>query len=65
VGQWVCICFGVTASSILVWLTFRLNTRYGEHGLMKRMAKRQHPRYLINRRPVFGLFGCTRKEDAL
>lgn len=34
VDQWVCIAFGVAAASVLVWLTFRLNTRYGEHGLM-------------------------------
>jgi len=35
VDQWVCIAFGVAAASVLVWLTFRLNARYGEHGLMK------------------------------
>ena len=32
VDQWVCIAFGVAAASVLVWLTFRLNARYGEHG---------------------------------
>lgn len=41
VDQWVCIAFGVAAASVLVWLTFRLNTRYGEHGLMKLLAARQ------------------------
>lgn len=50
VDQWVCIAFGVVADSVLVWFTFNLNARYGEHGLMKLLAKRQHPRYLINRR---------------
>jgi len=50
IDQWVCIGFGVIAASALVWLTFNLNARYGEHGLMKLLAKRQHPRYLINRR---------------
>lgn len=34
VDQWVCIAFGVAAASVLVWLTFRLNARYGEHGLI-------------------------------
>ena len=29
------LAFGVAAASVLVWLTFRLNTRYGEHGLMR------------------------------
>ena len=34
VSQWVCIGLGVTAASAVVWLTFRLNAMYGEHGLM-------------------------------
>ena len=50
--QWVCIAFGVAAASVLVWLTFRLNTRYGEHGLMKLLAARRHPRYLLNRKSL-------------
>ena len=52
VDQWVCIAFGVAAASVLVWLTFRLNARYGEHGLMKLLAARRHPRYLLNRKSV-------------
>lgn len=52
VDQWVCIAFGVAAASVLVWLTFRLNTRYGEHGLMKLLAARRHPRYLLNRKSL-------------
>ena len=52
VDQWVCIAFGVAAASVLVWLTFRLNARYGEHGLMKRLAARRHPRRIIHRRSI-------------
>lgn len=52
VDQWVCIAFGVAAASVLVWLTFRLNARYGEHGLMKLFAARRHPRYLLNRKSL-------------
>ena len=52
VDQWVCIAFGVAAASVLVWLTFRLNARYGEHGLMKLLAARRHPRYLLNRKSL-------------
>ena len=52
VDQWVCIAFGVAAASVLVWLTFRLNARYGEDGLMKLLAARRHPRYLINRKSL-------------
>ncbi len=52
IDQWVCIAFGVAAASVLVWLTFRLNARYGEHGLMKLLAARRHPRYLLNRKSL-------------
>lgn len=63
VSQWVCIGFGVIAASVLVWLTFRLNARYGEFGLMKLMARKQHPRYLINRKVPRSLFQKVRKEE--
>ena len=33
VNQWVCIGTGVVSASVLVWQTFALNRRYGEHGL--------------------------------
>ena len=52
VDQWVCIAFGVAAASVLVWLTFRLNARYGEHGLMKLFAARQHPRRILSRKRI-------------
>ena len=48
VSQWICIGFGVTAASALVWLTFHLNAKYGQYGLMKLAAVKYHPRYIIN-----------------
>ena len=60
VNQWICIIFGVSAASILVYGTFHLNTKYGEHGLMKAQARRNHPRYVINRRTVPRLFNQLR-----
>ena len=48
-SQWFCIGFGVTAASALVWLTFHLNAKYGQFGLMKLTAVKYHPRYIINR----------------
>ena len=53
INQWVCIGLGVSSASLLVWQPFALNRRYGEHGLMKRMANRNHPRFLINRRKPY------------
>ena len=63
IDQWICIGFGVASSSVLVWQTFALNARYGEHGLMKLGATRSHPRYLINRRRITRLFKRQRKEE--
>lgn len=64
VDQWICIGFGVIAASALVWLTFKLNQKYGEHGLMKMMAKRQHPRYLINRHNSCRFFHIIKRKEA-
>ena len=62
VNQWICIIFGVTAASVLIYGTFHLNTKYGEHGLMKAQARRNHPRYVINRRNFSRLFTQKKKE---
>ena len=48
----VCIGTGVTLGTTLVWLTFRLNARYGAHGLMKAAAARYHPRRIIHRKRI-------------
>lgn len=61
-NQWICIGFGTVSASVLVWLTFKLNRRYGEHGLMKLLAKRQHPHFLINHKVTHRLFRSKRKE---
>ena len=63
INQWICIGFGVVTASVLVWATFALNEKYGEHGLMKLGATRSHPRYLINRRRITRLFKRKRKEE--
>ena len=64
IGQWICIGFGVCAASVLVWLTFSLNAKYGEHGLMKVQARRSHPKYLINRRNIPRLFKQKERKNA-
>ena len=63
VNQWVCIGTGVVSASLLVWQTFALNRRYGEHGLMKRMANRHYPRFLINRRKPYQMIKNQVKEE--
>lgn len=64
VDQWVCIGFGVIAASVLVWLTFNLNAKYGEHGLMKLLSARQHPRFLINRKNSRRFFRTHKRKEA-
>lgn len=56
ISQWVCIGFGVIAASLLVWQTFALNAKYGQHGLMKVQARSSHPKYIINRCKIPKLF---------
>ena len=53
VSQLVCLSFGAVSGTLAVWLTFRMNARYGEHGLMKMLAEKRHPRYLSARRRIF------------
>ena len=62
VNQWLCIGFIVSASLLLVWQTFRLNARYGTHGLMKAAARKRHPRYVLNRLKIPRLFTKNKKE---
>ena len=62
IDQWVCIGFGVVSASVLVWVTFRMNAKYGEWGLMKLHALRSHPRYIINRRKFLRLISLTSKN---
>lgn len=65
VNQWICIGFGGSAASVLVWQTFSLNRKYGEHGLMKRSALHSHPRYLLNRRRIPRLFRHRERKRAV
>ena len=47
-----CILFGSVTPSGLIWLTFKLNRKYGEHGLMKLFANKHRPSLLINRKLI-------------
>ena len=62
VSQTVCIGFGAVSASVLVWLTFHLNRKYGEHGLMKALAEKSHPRYLTVRRRIRSLLTPKKKK---
>jgi len=61
VSSYVCLFTAVGGSSLIIWKTFALNGKYGEHGLMKLGARKKHPRYIINRRPVWSYLQFTSK----
>lgn len=56
IDQTVCLIFGIASASVLIWGTFHLNEKYGEHGLLKLQASHSHPRFIINRRRIPSLF---------
>lgn len=65
VHTYLCLFLGITTSSILVWQTFSLNRKYGEHGLMKLGAKKRHPRYIISRKSASRFLKINSKKVAV
>lgn len=53
ISSYLCLGIGGVGASLIIWQTFQLNARYGEHGLMKRAAKRRHPQYIISRKAIY------------
>lgn len=53
VNTYLCLTLGGASSGILIWQTFSLNGKYGEHGLMKLGAQKKHPRYIVNRKSIY------------
>lgn len=60
VNQWACIILGIVLASALVYYTFKLNARYGSHGLMKAGARKKFPRRIINRKRIGRMIGVNR-----
>lgn len=63
VNTYICLSIGVLTNSLLIWQTFSLNSKYGEHGLMKRGAKKKHPRYILNRKNIRRYLKTNLKSD--
>lgn len=62
IDQWICIGFALISASLLIYTTFKMNEKYGTHGLMKLMAGLNHPKYIINRKAVCHLFSDKRER---
>ena len=65
VTHYICLFTAGSASSLLVWQTFSMNRKYGEHGLMKLGAKKKHPRYIISRKNVMRYIRIIPKRQAV
>ncbi|OCB70953.1 DUF4133 domain-containing protein [Flavobacterium crassostreae] len=63
VNSYICLFLGSGCASLIVWQTFSLNRKYGEHGLMKVGARKRHPRYIICRKAVHRYLKFTTKPD--
>ncbi|WP_312331311.1 DUF4133 domain-containing protein [Sphingobacterium sp.] len=63
-NSYVCLFIGAGGASLIIWKTFSLNGKYGEHGLMKLGAKKKHPKYIICRKAVHRSLRFTSKSDA-
>ncbi|MDR2230168.1 MAG: DUF4133 domain-containing protein [Flavobacteriaceae bacterium] len=65
VHSYVCLVLGTAASSLLIWKTFSLNKKYGEHGLMKIGAKKKHPRYIVSRKAIHRYLKANHKSGII
>ncbi|MBA4153707.1 DUF4133 domain-containing protein [Flavobacterium sp.] len=52
VNSYICLFLGAGGGSLIIWQTFSLNKKYGEHGLMKIGAKKRHPQYILCRKSI-------------
>ncbi|WP_073414856.1 DUF4133 domain-containing protein [Flavobacterium defluvii] len=65
VNSFVCLLLGSGGAALIIWQTFALNRKYGEHGLTKIAARKRHPRYIICRRSVRRCLICSAKSAVL
>lgn len=61
-NTYICLFIGGGGASLIVWKTFSLNKKYGEHGLMKVGARKRHPRYILCRKPICRYLRSTSKQ---
>ena len=57
-----CIVIAAALGAAATWGTYRLNDKYGAHGLMKAAAARSRPRRIIHRKRLERLLRRSRSE---
>lgn len=65
VNSYICLFLGAGGASLIVWQSFSLNRKFGEHGLMKIAANKRHPRYIICRKSVHRYIKYTPKSNVV
>lgn len=65
VNSYICLFIGAAGASLIIWQTFSLNRKYGEHGLMKIGARKRHPQYIICRKSVRRYIKFTSKSGVV
>lgn len=66
VNSYVAVIFILLAGAGMVAKIYAMNSKYGEHGLMKAMAKKRIPKVVkCNSRAVFIQMGQTNKNKKL
>ncbi|WP_026461460.1 DUF4133 domain-containing protein [Adhaeribacter aquaticus] len=49
INSYGCVAIALVLTSLLFHFIFKWNRVYGEHGLMKNMAAKKRPNYLVNK----------------
>jgi len=65
VNSYICLLIGAGGASLIIWQTFALTGKYGEHGLMKLGARKRHPKYIVCRKPAHRYLKLTHKSSAV
>jgi hypothetical protein len=65
VNSYACIGIGGGGAALIIWQTFSLNRKHGEHGLMKLAVRRCHPRYILCRKRVQCHIRSNRQKDTV
>lgn len=65
VNSYICLLTGAGGASLIIWQTFSLNRKYGEHGLMKIAARKRHPRYITSRKSIRRFIKYTTKSSVV
>ncbi len=62
INQYVCLMLGLISAGVVIWKTFTLNNKYGEHGLMKVSARKHHPKFISRHYTVLSIINLQNQN---